>query len=78
MKKQINKDVKASLSCLAATLMGVISIFTTDASVMRAFYGILSIVFLIGTIISIKKYIENKKINQVDDKVVEDQDCNNE
>lgn len=67
MKKLMNTDVKAILLCLAATLMGVISIFTTDASIMRGFYGLLTIIFIIGTIISTKKYIENKKINEEDD-----------
>lgn len=68
MKKLMNTDVKAILLCLAATLMGVISIFTTDASIMRGFYGLLTIIFIIGTIISTKKYIENKKINEEVDK----------
>lgn len=67
MKKPINKDVKAILFCLVATLMGVISIFTTDASIMRVVYVALSIAFLIGTIRSVKKYIENKKISEIDD-----------
>ncbi|WP_304818962.1 hypothetical protein [uncultured Clostridium sp.] len=72
MKKPMNKDLKAILLCGAATLMGIISIFTTDASIMRGFYGLLSIIFLVGVIISTKKYIENKKINEIDDEQIEE------
>ena len=61
MKKPMNKDLKAILLCGAATLMGIISIFTTDASIMRGFYGLLSIIFLVGVIISTKNILKTRK-----------------
>ena len=41
MKKPMNKDLKAILLCGAATLMGIISIFTTDARNNQPLDGLL-------------------------------------
>lgn len=60
MKKTINKDLKTILLCGVATLLGVISVFTTDTSIMKGFYSLLSIIFFIGIVTNVKKYIQNK------------------
>lgn len=67
MKKIMNKDLNPSLVCGIATLFGIINIFEVEGSIMKGFYGLLSIIFLIGTIRCVKKYSENKKINEIDD-----------
>lgn len=61
-EKLKDKDVQAIVLCLLATVMAVISAITTDGAVfMKTIYIALSIFFFIGTIMSIKKYIKNKR-----------------
>lgn len=63
-EKLKDKNVQAIVLCLIATGMAIVSAITTDgAIVMKAIYIALSIFFFIGSIISIKKYIANKREN---------------